>query len=150
MSREIKFRIWSAGTNAGEMIYLDRLNLTGDSVGWADDENGNEYEFSDKCPLMQFTGLYDKNGKPIFESDIVKFINSTIDSTKDVERIGVVEYDISNIGGCRFMPISKEERAFEDEMGVRFSWSELEVLGNIYEHPRIPSTSHPFKKEYPS
>ena len=72
MSREIKFRIWSAGTNAGEMIYLDRLNLTGDSVGWADDENGNEYEFSDKCPLMQFTGLHDKNSlKELYEGDII-------------------------------------------------------------------------------
>ena len=71
--RKIKFRAWSVGTNAGEMIYLDRLNLTGDSVGWADDENGTEYEISDKCPLMQFTGLFDKSGKEIWEGDICKY-----------------------------------------------------------------------------
>ena len=95
--RKIKFRAWSVGTNAGEMIYLDRLNLTGDSVGWADDENGTEYEISDKCPLMQFTGLFDKSGKEIWEGDICKYSEWDADCAygKDESRkkIGEIYWD---------------------------------------------------------
>ena len=58
------------------------------------------------------------------EGDVVQYSQS----------IGFVDYDLNNVGGCRFFINSKEERAFEDEMGVKFAWCELEVLGNIYEN----------------
>lgn len=56
--REIKFRAW--------------LNGPGRMIGW--EELANDYGIRQMCAfetLMQYTGLKDKNGKEIYEGDIV-------------------------------------------------------------------------------
>lgn len=59
--KQIKFRVW----NGEEMISPDYIKRDG-SAWWS--ENSIP-ETSDK--VMQFTGLLDKNGKEIYEGDIV-------------------------------------------------------------------------------
>ena len=62
MKREIKFRAWHNGNN----FILDNAHIY-DDFNEMIVSNGNTYS------LMQFTGLLDKNGKEVYESDIVEF-----------------------------------------------------------------------------
>ena len=66
----------------------------------------------------QFTGLTDKNGKKIFEGDIVKYENK-IYEIKYLEKY------------ARFAP-SNESTVF-----MVCAFNHLEVVGNIYDNPEL-------------
>ena len=128
MSRPIKFRIWDK--EAKKIRPVNSLHLVTDQDGeWLVECYGKSYVTNEgdhdaaidvirghNFNLMQFTGLHDKNGKEIWEGDIVLFP----DGKKDV----VCWY--VNYGG--FPPFALETRCFADS---------FEVLGNIYEHPTL-------------
>lgn len=80
MNREIKFRIWNDYDK--KMIYWNELlknNLA----------NIFTIPSYDKW-LMQYTGLHDKNGKEIYEGDIVQQFN--------VKENGIIEYKYGQFG----------------------------------------------------
>ena len=64
MTREIKFRVWDK--EKSEMFFVE-------DIYWAevDESITNINGWNNENPLMQFTGLKDKNGKEIYEGDIV-------------------------------------------------------------------------------
>lgn len=96
--------------NDGSYINLqtDRLNSGGYPIR----------EFIEIIPetVGQYTGLTDKNGKKIFEGDIVK----------DPWRISKVEY----YRGCYYPFISFPEYSCWDT-------DETEVIGNVYDNPEL-------------
>lgn len=77
----------------------------------------------DKIELMQSTGLLDKNGKEIFEGDIL--------GTKDGLLNGVVEYQ-ADLG--MFVNSLIRYNNFERLCSVSVN---REILGNIYENPEL-------------
>ena len=87
----------------------------------------NEYE------LMQFTGLKDKNGKEIYEGDIIKKEFYTNYSGKAIkhESIGIVKFEERKFTSC-FYILYHEIGHFQ----VTFNES-IEVIGNVYETPEL-------------
>lgn len=76
----------------------------------------------------QFTGLYDKNGKKIFEGDIIKFqINiKTVLTGKIIFACGAFQFETTDPERERF--------TFDGEEVIMLP-ENCEVIGNIYDDP---------------
>ncbi len=124
MSREIKFRAWDKGDKVmipHKDIYRIHMDENKGAYGLTLDSNicgGLSMSFD----LMQFTGLLDKNGKEIYEGDVVKTKNGTY----------AAEWDDQ---GSYIFKTGKH-----DDYYVRMVLNpdqEAEVIGNIYENPEL-------------
>jgi uncharacterized phage protein (TIGR01671 family) len=122
--KEIKFRAWDELNN--KMEYLSLLGLHYEysnqlTVYGVEDKYG---KVSRTAPVMQFTGLKDKNGKEIWEGDIVTQQNI-------VEEIYVVKFEevILDCFHCLGWNITN----WSDKKIA----SNTEVIGNIYQNPEL-------------
>lgn len=110
MAREIKFRAWVKTQE--KMIEVDQLGLIeGARNCRGSGPNGATY-YGDTFVLMQFTGLLDKNGKEIYEGDI-----------------------LSPTFGHDPEAVTFEDGRFSTHYG--FSKHTAKVIGNIYENPEL-------------
>ncbi len=103
MNRETKFRFW----HEGKMYYFE----------WGEICNCELGNVSLEGERMQFTGLTDKNGKEIYEYDIVEYSLTSSSENK-------IKNEVVYEGGA-FYPICEMPE------------SEFLVLGNIHENPKL-------------
>lgn len=145
MGREIKFRAWNTqkkrmsyqdGTGSQPLIFridgaltlVDKYNNSEYQYKcehnlFITDEEGGNYHTEDFL-LMQYTGLKDKNGKEIYEGDIVKIRDYYAE-------VGVVEYNPP-----RFNIFDNDDSTTDFD---NIKWKYFEVIGNIYENPDLLS-----------
>lgn len=122
MSREIKFRIWSKKES---QFFNQTINYTDGK--WF--SFGSVYLLDEAgLVLQQFTGLTDKNGKGIYEGDLVKFI-PIIDKKYRDEFIGEIFYDEDE---AAFFHTFEEGRPSKRFFNLPKEWI-LEIIGNIFE-----------------
>lgn len=123
MSREIKFRAWDFDNKS--MIYPDSelgtifcFDKVGLSIYHCDG-----YELS-SFNVMQYTGLKDKNGKEIYERDILKVYDDFFIEGLD-DLYGVVKFNNGRFYLSTFKSYPNE------------CWVNFEVVGNIYENQKL-------------
>jgi uncharacterized phage protein (TIGR01671 family) len=128
--REIKFRAMDKRTKIMKMTY----DVTLYANGWIKCvfNDGYECEYSpdvarEVLPIMQYTGLKDKNGKEIYESDIVKDEFNEIFEIKYL--VDFASFGMEEIGNRKY--INFLGRIFTEDKDY-YHW---EVIGNIHENP---------------
>lgn len=149
MSREIKFRGWHKGLNKWVYGFLTR-NKNG--VYFIENEDSH-FGIADVSSICQYTGLKDKNGKEIYEGDIVKYsfrdgndINTRFMQIyndgvnfkmKELHR----DYWLEKVDGVlqikhgHLTKYRGETNLLCDVSGLVVYW--YEVIGNIYEHSHL-------------
>jgi uncharacterized phage protein (TIGR01671 family) len=75
----------------------------------------------------EYTGLADRNGRKIFEGDIIKHFYNPSGDEYD---IGIVKWDSED---CMFFRTSKE---FDDDK-ILGNYCEYEIIGNIHDNPEL-------------
>lgn len=116
--RKLKFKAWD--TVAKKMYdYVYRIYPGLDGIPYSvtvlDDER-NKLDINDYFEVMQYTGLKDKNGREIYEGDIV---NTPIMKKQPIEWF-TSGFWLGNFGS----------------LGTRLA-NLSEVIGNIYENPDL-------------
>ena len=122
MNREIKFRVWEQTSTTMDYdidlilknpsIIPSKLFLSVDSM----------------LKIMQFTGLHDKNGKEIYEGDVLK--------TKYQDKAIMIWH--KEFSCFCFETI---DEVVKGEYQYSFKNVEIEIIGNIYENPELLDSS---------
>jgi len=133
MNREIKLRAWSPDNN--EMYYPDEIysfRVYNTSIGFYPHYDSDELTYYNTHPsseeliiyVMQWTGLKDKNGKDIYEGDLI--------------------VHTSRNGGLPH-PVVYRDGAFCGNYGLIYplihehfdKYCEITVVGNIHQNPEL-------------
>lgn len=121
-----RYRMWNRITS--QLHLVDGLYFDDKEAEYVDDDNVLRFIGFKNIELMQSTGLKDKNGKEIFEGDVVRQVR-TQPTTENETITGVV----TMLEGAWLIMNDCEQLA-------SYLWSETdenEIIGNIYENPEL-------------
>jgi uncharacterized phage protein (TIGR01671 family) len=127
--RIVKFRSWDKKRN--EMMPVQQIDF---SAWWVScdpdcgvnppllygDRNSFQNQPTDRHILMQFTGLLDKNGREIYEGDVVRDESG---ATAVYWSAAMGAWAVQDSDDCAFLLADCSES--------------MEIIGNIYENPEL-------------
>lgn len=126
MSREIKFRAWSKVAKK-----MANVSMMGMGMYLLETEDGHSGSSDlEDIEIMQYTGLKDKNGKEIYEGDI-------LDDGGVIEFRDDLNWDSGGSVHSGFFSTSGYEYEESGCLSYHYQIGEYEVVGNIYENPGL-------------
>ena len=126
--REIKFRVWEIKSKSW---VSEKIVLNSDGKIWAYGFTPFE-DFTDKVIINFFTGLKDKNGKEIYEGDIIhskweeNYVGS--DDSKEIVFFHNGEFVMNKSG---------KPEEFNFSVHFHCHPKHIKVIGNIYENHEL-------------
>ena len=132
MNRDIKFRLWSK--IGKKFIETDNPDLD-----FVINNNGYLYSIENfygeiyvlpqmDIEVLQFTGLKDRNGKEIYEGDVIKLIYFKDGRKREIGKVVFLHYQAS------FGIIDRDGNEYPL---YRNTATQIEIIGNIYEDPSL-------------
>lgn len=151
--REIKFRAWQI-THKYMTFDISMVQSNDGVVScfyYGDAEDG--ISMREDWDVMQYTGLKDKNGKEIYEGDIIEILTDTgrkemftvkwgihRRSMASGYTVDIPSFSFVNTDGFPSFPIV-------DNYAGKHDLEIIEVIGNIYQNPQLINTSPSSKPE---
>lgn len=138
LSREIKFRAWNDSKKDWEGNFSISRIGSFLRLGISQSTEG--------IHVMQFTGLLDKNGKEIYEGDIIKVLDRDwVDMEKDTKYLIVYyakdSFILINEAGIKERESNNQNQYnqdwYEAKLFREYGRDRFEIIGNIYENPEL-------------
>jgi hypothetical protein len=127
-----KFRAWDI---AKKEMFKDTFAITESGqvvvVEQEDVMSPPDYVFVDHLVIMQSTGLFDKNGREIFEGDII----ANGPDVMCMKRHNTLGFYVEKKGKVEFIADCAVLEEFEED--AKEIADSLEIIGNIYENKDI-------------
>lgn len=147
--REILFR--GRATTTGGWLEGDLLQYAGSAQIWTTDTiDGGKWNYEVvPSTVGQYTGLTDKNGKKIFEGDIIRMHGNQDDiAVVQFGEFGCVDIELESItdrvNGWHYKPLATDALSqlepFCWEFQLNKMWVEqndIEIIGNIHDNTEL-------------
>ncbi len=89
----------------------------------------------DPCTVGQYTGLKDRNGKEIYEGDIINWLTHRMDRTGYIEE-GCVEFRTEEQANIVINKFSTKDGR-DSICNIIHCLNDLKVVGNIHDNPKL-------------
>ena len=126
--KELKFRAWDTKYKGWcTHFVIDNYGNAHSIFGTISSIEDNQRYWKEHVVIMQFTGLYDRHGKEIYDGDIVKFSGYYFGDTYEKESVEAVYWN-------------HKEKSYSynfQNIGFQEGPTWCEVIGNIFDNPEL-------------